>query len=187
MRHALLALTALSLLAACQQVAPTAASHAATGLAAMSKAAPVDPALAAALARFSSQEGRKVTASQQPPANGHAKSTLAVPLDTKDRAMLLELYRLMPQPSDASRWPTGLLGRAADHLATLYHYGLPSAPAIGVAGMQAQLKPREYHGGDGKPIAYEAFLRADAYSIAGKYDTAGRLLQVDMDSWQAVP
>ena len=144
--------------------------------------------LAAALTRFTQFEQRKVSANHVTTSGGHAGATLTVPLGAQERAVLLQLYRLTPQQSDATQWPVGLLDRSADQLAVLHHFQLPHDAPTDATGIKALLKARQYMDGNNKVQAFEAFVRiSNSYQILGKYDLQGRMLQVDMDTWPAVP
>lgn len=179
MRHALSALMILTL-AGCGHAALPAAPSAPGVLAAMADT--LD--LKAALARFTQQEKRKVTATHLVPSDGKGGATLSVPLSAKDRSMLVQLYRLNPMPVDAAQFPAGVLDRAADHLAVLHHFELPKDEALDAAAMRAKLRSRGYFDGEQKVLAYEAFMKNGTYQLAAKYDLKGRLLQVDMNTWQ---
>jgi hypothetical protein len=181
MRHALFALMALTL-AGCGHATLPAAPSAPSALAAMAEVPALD--LQAALARFTKQEKRKVTATHLVPTDGKGGATLTVPLSAKDKSMLVQLYRLTPRPVDPAAFPAGVLDRAADQLAVLHHYELPKDEALDATAMRAKLRSRGYFDGEDKVMAYEAFMKNGNYQLAAKFDLKGRLLKVDMDTWQ---
>jgi hypothetical protein len=188
MRHALSALLVVAALAGCSQakLPNVVDNHANSERVSSRDVSGLD--LATALLRFTQFEKRKVTANHVTSTGGRAGATLAVPLDAAAHAVLLQLYRLTPQQSDPASWPTGLMDRALDHLAVLHHFQMPTDAPTDVSGMKALVKPRQYMDGSGKVQAFEAFVRvSNSYQILGKYDLQGHILQIDMDTWQAVP
>jgi hypothetical protein len=181
MRHALSALLLLTL-AGCGHAPLPAVSATGAGVAAMADAPALD--LATALARFTKQEKRKVTATHLLPTDGKGGATLTVPLSARDKTMLVQLYRLNPMPVDPAQFPAGVLDRAADQIAVLHHFELPKDEALDATAMRAKLRPRGYFDGEQKIMAYEAFVKNGNYQLAAKYDLKGRMLQVDMNTWQ---
>jgi len=181
MRLATSALVLLTL-AGCGHAALPAAPTVAARASAMADAPALD--LTTALARFTKQERRKVTATHLTPTDGKGGANLTVPLSARDQSMLVQLYRLNPMPVDAAQFPAGVLDRAADQMAVLHHFELPKDEALSASDMRAKLRSRGYFDGSQKIMAYEAFLKGSNYQLAAKYDLKGRLLKVDMDTWQ---
>ncbi|MDB5101530.1 MAG: hypothetical protein JWM80_5951 [Cyanobacteria bacterium RYN_339] len=181
MRHVVSALLLLTL-AGCGHAALPAASLEAGRAVALAETPALD--LTAALARFTKQEKRKVTATHLQPTDGKGGATLSVPLSAKDKTMLVQLYRLNPLPVEPDQFPAGVLERAADQIAVLHHFELPGDEALDAAAMRTKLRPRGYFDGDQKLMAVEAFMKNGTYQLAAKYDLKGRLLQVDMITWQ---
>lgn len=185
MRQPLLAILVSGLLlAGCGQVGVGSAdAPRAAELAALAAKPTVKKAHAAALARFTQQEGRKVTSKLVPMNEGRGAAELRVPLSPAEKSMLVQLYRLHAQRLDASEFPEGLLARSSEHLSVLHRFKFPDGPAWEPQRVREALKPRCYRDGDGNIIAYETWLVEDTYQIFGKYDTQGRILKIDIETW----
>jgi hypothetical protein len=172
------------LLAGCAHAgAPTATTQVSTSEEAMA-AKQTDPALVAALAEFAKEEGRKVTAANVPLSDGRGAAELRVRLNETDKALLVQLYRLHPHAIDAAQFPAGLVERTVKHLATLHHFKLPTAPVLDPSRLTTEIKTRTYNDQEGNILAYESWLVGDNYQLFGKYDLKGRILKVDMETWQ---
>ncbi|MNT14641.1 hypothetical protein D3C72_1496560 [compost metagenome] len=181
----LVALASGLLLAGCGQAgtAPVGAGAAAT--LAASAAKPKLPAeVADALARFSKQEGRKVTAKTTPMNLGRGQAEFLVRLSAADQSMLVQLYRLHAQRLDASEFPAGLVDRSVDHLAAIHRYTFADQPAWEPSRLKTEMRTRCYRDGDGSLLAYESWLVGDNYQAFAKYDLKGRILKVDMVTWE---
>lgn len=179
--RALLVLVSAAALAGCAKSLPIGA--AAPFGAAMEAAAKADPVLKADLARFTKQEGRKVTAKAIPMSGGLGAAELRVPLSPEEQALLVQLYRLHPRAVPAEQFPAGLIARTRDHLLALHRFGLPRAPRLDPGALGAEMRTRVYRDGDGKTLAYESFLASDTFQLFGKYDLQGRILKVDIETF----
>lgn len=183
MRLSMRAAAALMLaiaLAGCGRLAP-AVPAAEAGLAASAKR---DAALAKLLKRFGAEEGRRVSARHVPMNQGRGAAELTVRLSAEEQALLVQLYRLHPRPIPAGDFPAGLLERASEHLAALHRFKLPSAERLDPARLRAALKTRRYTDGEGGTLAFESFYTGETFMMFGKYDTAGRILKIDIETWE---
>jgi hypothetical protein len=183
MRNPLVALliTGLVLSGCAHAGAPTAAT---TSAAAVDALATKDPAVLAALATFTQEEGRKVTAANVKMSDGRGAAELRVRLNETDKALLVQLYRLHPHAIDPAQFPTGLVERTTRHLATLHNFKLPGTPALDPSRLATEMKTRTYNDGEGNILAYESWLVGDNYQLFGKYDLKGRILKIDIETWQ---
>jgi len=175
-----LATLAAALLAGCVQPGPMAAPRTADALSAQA----VDPALKAALAAFTKEEGRKVQAKNVPMNEGRGAAELRVSLSPEEQTLLVQLYRLHPRAVPASEFPAGLLARTQAHLVTLHGFKLPKATRLSQERLATELRTRVYRDGDGQTLSYESFVAGEDFSLYGKYDLKGRILKVDVETWK---
>lgn len=170
----------------CGQLAPTPATTPAGGFAARGVApSPEVPAeVSTALERFTKQERRQVKARHVPLNEGRGAAELYVRLSPEDRALLVQLYRLHPRPLDAAEFPAGLVDRAYDHMATLYRFKFPDAKPLDPQRLREVVKTRCYRDGEGNVLAYESFLSGEDHMLFGKYDLKGRILKIDIETWE---
>lgn len=169
----------------CGQIAPI-PTHSGGEFAARSATpSPAVPAeVSEALARFTKQERRQVKARHVPLNEGRGAAELFVRLSAEDRALLVQLYRLHPRPLDPAEFPAGLVDRAYDHLAALYRFKFPHAQPLDPKRLREVVKTRCYRDGDGNVLAFESFLSGDDHMLFGKYDLEGRILKIDIETWQ---
>ena len=179
--RALLILVSAAMLAGCARgAAPGAVTRPAGSFEA---AARMSPGLKADLARFSREEGRQVTTRNVKMNEGRGAAELRAPLSPAERTLLVQLYRLHPRAVAAGQFPAGLIARTQAHLAALHSFKLPASPRLEPGRLAQELRTRVYRDGDGKTLAYESFLVGDNFQLFGKYDLAGRLLQVDLETF----
>lgn len=176
-----LCLALVAALAGCAHPAPAAAPQAA-GL--MAAQAAMDPALKAALATFTKEEGRKVQAKNVPMNEGRGAAELRVPLSPEEQTLLVQLYRLHAKAVPASDFPAGLIARTQAHLIALHGFKLPKATRLSKAQLATEMKTRVYRDGDGKTLSYESFVPGADFSLYAKYDLQGRILKVDIETWR---
>lgn len=183
MRNPLIALlvTGLVLTGCAHAGAPTATAPTAVSADAL---ATKDPIIVAALEKFTQEEGRKVTAANVKMNDGRGAAELRVRLNETDKALLVQLYRLHPHAIDPAQFPAGLVERTTRHLATLHNFKLPGTPALDPTRLATEMKTRTYNDQEGNILAYESWLVGDNYQLFGKYDLKGRILKVDMETWQ---
>ena len=129
------------------------------------------------------KEGRKVTAKHVPMNEGRGAAELRVPLSAEEQALLVQLYRLHARPLPPAEFPAGLIERSSEHLAVLHAFKLPGEPAWEPSRVRQELKSRCYRDGEGNILAYETWLVGDTYQMFGKYDTQGRILKIDIETW----
>lgn len=179
--RALLVVVSAATLAGCAKGLPTGAV--APRGAAVQAAAKADPLLKADLARFTKEEGRKVTAKAISMNQGLGAAELRVPLSPEEQTLLVQLYRLHPRAVPATDFPAGLVERTTAHLASLHRFGLPQAPRLEPGALATEMRTRVYRDGDGKTLAYESFVATDTFQLFGKYDLQGRILKVDIETF----
>lgn len=179
--RALLVLVSAAFLAGCSHGAPAGAPVARAAM--MAAQARVDAALKAELARFSKEEGRKVTAKDVKMNQGLGAGELRVPLSPEEQTLLVQLYRLHPRAVPADQFPAGLIERTKAHLASLHRFKLPSAPRLEPGALATEMRTRVYRDGDGKTLAYESFVATDTFQLFGKYDLQGRILKIDIETF----
>lgn len=155
----------------------------ASGATAVEAQAKLSKDLAEALAKFSQEEGRKVTAHRVPMNGGRGACELKVPLPQEDAQLLLQLYRLHARNLDPKEYPAGLVERSKRHLETLYRFTFKGA-SLGKL-VETDMRTRCYRDGEGKLLAYETWLPQDSYQLFAKYDLQGRIMKVDIETWSA--
>lgn len=139
--------------------------------------------VAEALAKYSQEEGRKVTAHRVPMNGGRGACELKVPLNAEDAQLLLQLYRLHARNLDPKEYPAGLVERSKLHLETLHRFTFKGA-SLGKL-VETDMRTRCYRDGEGKLLAYETWLPQDTYQLFAKYDLQGRIMKVDIETWSA--
>ncbi len=180
--RALLVLVSAALLAGC--AAPGVPTHAVPSRgAALDMAAAADPALKADLARFTKEEGRRVTAKHIAMNEGRGAGELRVRLSPEEQTLLVQLYRLHPRAVPAEQFPKGLIDRTMAHLVTLHRFKLPAAPRLAPGTLATEMRTRVYRDGDGKTLAYESFVASETFQLFGKYDLQGRILKIDVETF----
>lgn len=179
--RALLVLVSAALLAGCAHGAPTGAADGRSS--ALSASAAVDRVVKADLARFSKEEGRRVTAKHIPMNEGRGAAELRVPLTPEDQTLLVQLYRLHPRAVPQDQFPQGLIARTMAHLVSLHRFKLPAQPRLDPGALATEMRTRVYRDGDGKTLAYESFVATETYQLFGKYDLQGRILKVDIETF----
>ena len=180
--RALLVLVSAAMLAGCGHPGP-AGSATASRAAALAASARIDAALKADLARFSKEEGRKVSAKDVKMNQGLGAGELRVPLSPEEQTLLVQLYRLHPRAVPADQFPAGLIARTRAHLASLHRFKLPAAPRLDPGALATEMRTRVYRDGDGQTLAYESFVATDTFQLFGKYDLQGRILKVDIETF----
>jgi hypothetical protein len=125
-----------------------------------------------------------VTAANVKLNDGRGAAELRVRLNAADRALLVQLYRLHPHAVEPATFPAGLVERTTRHLATLHHFKLATQPELSPARIQTEMRTRTYTDGEGTVLAYESWLVGDNYQLFGKYDLKGRILKIDLETWQ---
>lgn len=191
MRRSVWALSVVMLLVSgCGHAAVPSASGSAMGAIAAAAAkkgtgaGTASPEVRNALSGFSKQEGRKVDARQIEMNEGRGAAELYVSLNTEDRLLLRQLYRLNPRPLEAAKFPEGLLERSKAHLATLYRFKFPQGAPLEPTRLASEVRTRQYVDSFGDPLAYETWLVGDNFQLFGKYDLKGRLLKIDIETWE---